>query len=168
MDNLNIILDTTHLTDKGFFEAVEIYKGTIWASHQNCRAIVAGERQFNDDQIKVIIERGGVLGGALDAWMLHPNYQTGGIENSKALSINMEKLVDHFDHICQLAGNANHIAFGTDLDGLFGIEQTPYDLDTIADIAKYEIILAKRGYNQEDIEKIFYKNWLNLLQKTWA
>lgn len=168
MDNLNIILDTTHLTDKGFFEAVEIYKGTIWASHQNCRAVVAGERQFNDDQIKVIIERGGVLGGALDAWMLHPNYQLGGVENSKALGINMEKLVDHFDHICQLAGNANHIAFGTDLDGLFGIEQTPYDLDTIADIAQYEIILTKRGYNQEDIEKIFYKNWLNLLQKTWA
>ena len=168
MDNLNIILDTTHLTDKGFFEAVEIYKGTIWASHQNCRAIVTGERQFNDDQIKIIIERGGVLGGALDAWMLHPNYQLGGVENSKALGINMEKLVNHFDHICQLAGNANHVAFGTDLDGLFGVEQTPYDLDTIADIAKYETILTKRGYSQDDTEKIFYKNWLNLLRKTWA
>lgn len=167
MDNFNIILDTTHLTDKGFFEAVDIFKGTIWASHQNCRAVVGGERQFNDEQIKIIIERGGVLGGALDAWMLYPNYKSGGVETSKLLGINLEKLVDHFDHICQIAGNANHVAFGTDLDGLFGIEQTPHDLDTIADIAKYEHILAKRGYKKEDIEKIFYKNWLRLIKKTW-
>ena len=167
MDKLNIILDLTHLTDKGFFEAVEIYKGTIWASHQNCRSIVMGERQFSDNQIKVIIERGGVLGGALDAWMLDSNYELGNPTSAKKLGINLEKLVNHFDHICQIAGNANHIAFGTDLDGLFGTEQTPYDLDTIADIKKYEIILTKRGYNQEDIEKIFHKNWLRLLQKTW-
>ncbi len=167
MDNLNIILDTTHLTDKGFFEAIEIYKGTIWASHQNCRAIIAGERQFSDEQIKIIIERGGVLGGALDAWMLYPNYQRGALGNPKSLGINLEKLVDHFDHICQLSGNSKHIAFGTDLDGLFGIEQTPYDLDTIADVAKYENILSKRGYTHEDIENIFYRNWLNLIKKTW-
>ena len=166
MERLNIILDLTHLTDKGFFEAVKIYKGTVWASHQNCRAVVKGERQFSDEQIKVIIERGGVLGGALDAWMLYPDYKMKA-DSPRALGINLEKLVDHFDHICQIAGNSLHIGFGTDLDGLFGTEQSPYDLDTIADIQKYEAILSKRGYKKEDIENIFHGNWLRLIKKTW-
>jgi membrane dipeptidase len=168
MDRLNIILDTTHLTDKGFFEAVDIFKGTIWASHQNCRSVVPGERQFSDEQIKIIIERGGVLGGALDTWMLYPDFKLTGKEDSKALGINLESLVNHFDHICQMAGNADHVAFGSDLDGLFGLEQTPYDMDTIADLSKFEEILQKRGYSKMDIQKIFHGNWLRLLRETWG
>lgn len=167
MDRLNIILDVTHLTDKGFFEAMELFKGTVWASHQNCRAVVQGERQFSDEQIKMLIERGSVLGGALDNWMLYPDYKLN-TASTEALGINLEKLVDHFDHICQLAGNCNHIAFGTDLDGLFGTEQSPYDLDTIADITKYHEILTRRGYTEEDKKKIFHGNWLRLLKEAWT
>ncbi|WP_373514201.1 dipeptidase [Persicitalea sp.] len=166
MDRHNLILDATHLTDKGFFEAMDIFQGTVWASHQNCRAVVPGERQFSDDQLRVLIERGAVIGGALDNWMLIADYDLDKKEDSKKLGINMEKLVDHFDHICQLAGNSDHIAFGTDLDGLFGTEQMPYDMDTIADLVKYEGILTKRGYSQHDIEKIFHGNWLRLLRST--
>ena len=166
MDQLKIILDATHLTDKGFFEAMDIFKGVVWASHQNCRALVPGERQFSDEQIKLMIERDGVIGGALDAWMLHPEFEMK--KNTPAeLGINLEKLVDHFDHICQLAGNCLHIGFGTDLDGLFGTEQTPYDMDTIADIVKFKEILALRGYNSENIKSIFSGNWLRLIQKAW-
>jgi membrane dipeptidase len=166
MDSLNIILDATHLTDKGFFEALDIFRGTVWASHQNCRALVPGERQFSDDQLKLIIERGGVIGGALDTWMLYPEFEMGK-NDPKALGINLEKLVDHFDHISQLTGNCLHIGFGTDLDGLFGTEQTPYDMDTIADMVKFEEILARRGYTEENIANIFSGNWLRLLKKAW-
>jgi membrane dipeptidase len=67
---------------------------------------------------------------------------------------------DHIDHICQLAGNANHVAFGTDLDGGFGTEQSPGGLDTIADLHKFESILAGRGYSDADIDRIFHGNWL--------
>jgi membrane dipeptidase len=167
MDRLNIILDTTHLTDIGFFEAMNLFKGSIWASHQNCRTLVNGERQFSDEQLKCIIERGGVIGGALDTWMLYENFNMA-LDDPKKLGINLEKLVDHFDHICQLAGNSQNIGFGTDLDGLFGTEQTPYDMDTIADIVKFESILQKRGYKTADIENIFYKNWLRVLKSTWS
>lgn len=167
MDRLKIILDATHLTDKGFFEAMNIFKGTVWASHQNCRSVVAGERQFSDDQLKLIIERGGVIGGALDTWMLYPDYKMGQ-DNPKDLGINLEKLVDHFDHICQLAGNCSNIGFGTDLDGLFGTEQTPYDMDTIADIVKFKSILANRGYTTENISNIFSGNWLRLIKSAWS
>jgi membrane dipeptidase len=164
MASLRMALDATHLTDKGFFEAMKYFDGTVWASHQNCRKIVAGERQFSDEQLKLIIERGGVIGGALDTWMLHPNFQMG-VDFPRTLKIGMDKLIDHFDHICQLAGNTDHIAFGTDLDGLFGTEQTPYDMDTIADLPKYKKRLRRRGYSDEDLEKIFHGNWLRMFRK---
>ena len=164
MNRLGLILDLTHLTDQGFFEAMDIFEGAVWASHQNCRAIIEGERQFSDEQLKLIIERGGVIGGALDAWMLHENYQLR-TDDPKKLGINLEKLVNHFDHICQLAGNCQHIGFGTDLDGLFGTEQSPYDLDTIADLQNFKTILQNRGYGQTDIEAIFHKNWLRVIRK---
>ncbi len=167
MEKMGLALDATHLTDKGFFEAMDIFHGIVWASHQNCRSVVNGERQFSDQQLKIIGERDGVIGGALDTWMLHSDFQMGS-DHPEKLGINLEKLVDHFDHICQLFGNTHHIAFGTDLDGLFGKEQTPYDMETIADIQKFREILAKRGYADEDIENIFYKNWLRVLRKALA
>lgn len=162
MNHMNMILDLTHLTDKGFFEAMRIYQGTVIASHQNCRSIVAGERQFSDDQIKLILERGGVIGGALDAWMLYSDFRLG-IDDPKSLGINLEKLVDHFDHICQMAGNSKHVGIGSDLDGLFGLEQAPFDLDSIADLQKFNSILSRRGYSDEDVDNILYKNWIDLL-----
>ena len=166
MERLNIILDLTHLTDKGFYEAMDRFSGVVIASHQNCRALVPGERQFTDDQLRCIIERGGVIGGALDTWMLHPGFRMG-TDIPKDLSIGLEKLVDHFDHICQLAGNCLHVGFGTDLDGLFGTEQTPHDLDTIAELPKFEAILSDRGYTGEDIQNVFHNNWLRLFRTAW-
>ena len=164
MERLGIVLDTTHLTDTAFYEALDIYQAPIIASHQNCRALIPGERQFADDQLKHIIDRGGVIGGALDAWMLHADYQRGR-HDPKDLGITLERLIDHFDHICQLAGNSEHVAFGTDLDGLFGTEQSPGDLDTIADLSSYESILARRGYTSQDVENIFHGNWLRFFRQ---
>jgi len=99
--------------------------------------------------------------------MLYPEFELGK-SNPKDLGINLEKLIDHFDHICQLAGNCLHIGFGSDLDGLFGTEQTPYDMDTIADIVRFEEILTRRGYTTEDIGNIFSGNWLRVLRRAWA
>ncbi|MBB3840205.1 membrane dipeptidase [Runella defluvii] len=166
MDALGIILDATHLTDKGFDEALSIYKGTIWASHHNCRTLVPHQRQLSDEQILRLVERGAVIGGALDAWMMAPGFVQRQ-SDPKEFGVTMDKLVDHWDHICQLTGNSLHVAFGTDLDGMFGREQSPYDLDTISDLQKYQDLLRQRGYAESDIENIFHKNWLRLLEKTW-
>ncbi|WP_425236831.1 dipeptidase [Ulvibacterium sp.] len=162
MNTLNLMLDLTHQTDQGFYETLDIFQGQVIASHQNCRVLVPGERQFTNDQIKCVLERDGIIGGSLDTWMLHPNFRMN-VDDPKQLGINMECLVDHFDHICQLAGDSEHIGFGTDLDGLFGLEQTPYDMNSIADLPKFEDILLKRGYTPTDIENIMYKNWLRIL-----
>ncbi|SDL90364.1 membrane dipeptidase [Daejeonella rubra] len=167
MDNLNMILDVTHLTDKGFEEALSIFKGPVWASHHNCRALVDHQRQLTDDQIKILIERDAVIGGVFDTWMLTDNWVRG-VDDPKERGIDLEKVVDHYDHICQIAGNSNHIAIGSDLDGAYGKEQSPYDLEDISDLQNLKGILSRRGYSGADIENIFYKNWLRFLRKAWA
>lgn len=167
MDALGMILDATHLTDKGFNEALALFKGPIWASHHNCRALVPHQRQLTDEQILRLVERGAVIGGALDAWMLAPGFLQRQ-SDPREFDVTMEKLVEHWDHICQLVGNSQHIAFGTDLDGMFGREQSPYDLDSIADLQLYQNLLRKRGYQEEDIANIFYKNWLRHIEKAWG
>ncbi len=167
MEQLNIILDATHLCDDAFWDAIELFNGTIWASHNNCRSLVNHNRQFSDEMIKVLVEKGAVIGGALDAWMMVPDWQRG-ISDPKQMNCNLEKLINHMDHICQIAGNTNHIGIGTDLDGAFGKEQCPYDLETIADLKNIPALLTKRGYSKNDCENIMHGNWLRLLRNTWG
>lgn len=166
MERLNIILDATHLCDDSFWEAMENFNGHVWASHNNVRRLVEHNRQFNDDQIKALIERGAVIGGALDAWMMVPGWIRGQ-STPVAMNCNLEKMIDHLDHICQLAGNALHIGIGSDLDGAFGKEQCPYDLETIADLQKLPALFSKRGYTQADIVNIMHGNWLRFLRNAW-
>jgi membrane dipeptidase len=161
MQKLNIALDLTHLTDKAFWEALEHFQGRILASHNNCRALVPHQRQFDDAQLHAIIARDGVIGAAFDNWMIRPGWQHGKKDNPP---VNLADVVDHIDHVCQLAGNCRHAAIGSDLDGGFGREQSPYDLNTIADLQKIVPILEKRGYKEEDISMIMHGNWLRLLK----
>jgi membrane dipeptidase len=163
MDKVGMILDVTHLADQSFWEALEVYQGPVLASHHNCRALVPADRQLADEQIKALIKRGAVIGAAFDAWMLTPGWVIGATQPDNCT---LENVVDHIDHICQLAGNARHCGMGTDLDGGFGKEQTPKDLDTIADLPKVAEILARRGYSQSDIDGIMYKNWVGFFERT--
>ena len=167
MDELGIILDATHLCDLAFWDALELYQGPVWASHNNCRALVDHNRQFSDEMIKALIARGAVIGGVFDAWMLSPGWIRGQ-STPKERKVTLATLLDHLDHICQLAGNANHIGIGSDLDGAFGKEQCPSDLETIADLQKIPDLLLARGYSDEDIQKVMHGNWLRFLKKAWS
>ncbi|MCZ2472068.1 peptidase M19 [Aquirufa ecclesiirivi] len=166
MQQLGIILDATHLCDDSFWEAMEHYNGPVWASHHNCRALVDHNRQFTDEQFKELIRRGAVIGMPLDAWMMVPNWVRG-VSTPQNMQVSLNTMIDHLDHICQIAGNTNHVGLGTDLDGGFGTEQCPYDLQSIADLQKIPDLLCKRGYSSNDIEKICHKNWIGFLEKTW-
>jgi membrane dipeptidase len=165
MEEIGMILDVTHLADESFWQAVDLFKGPILASHNNCRALVPGDRQFSDEQIRCLIQREAVIGAAFDAWMLYPNWVRGETRNSV---VGLEAVVDHIDHICQLAGSARHTAIGSDLDGGFGTEQSPGDLDTIADLQKIPVLLRKRGYAESDIEAIMHGNWLRFFRTAWS
>jgi membrane dipeptidase len=167
MERLNIILDATHLCDNSFWEALGHFNGHVWASHNNCRALVNHNRQYSDDQIKALIQRGAVIGAALDAWMMVPGWVRG-VSDPKQMNCNLEVMVNHIDHICQIAGNALHVGIGSDLDGAFGREQCPYDLETIADLQKVQHLLASRGYTDNDIQNMMHNNWLRFLNKAWG
>jgi membrane dipeptidase len=162
MDRLGLILDVTHLTDEEFWEALDLYRGPIWASHSDCRALAPHQRQLDDEQIKALAQRGAIIGAALDAWMMVPNWirhQT----TPQAVGLKLEKLVEHIDHVCQLAGNALHSGIGSDLDGGFGREQAPMDLETIADLARIPEMLRARGYNEDNVKGIAHGNFLRFL-----
>ncbi|MES2573124.1 MAG: membrane dipeptidase [Verrucomicrobiota bacterium] len=164
MERLKLILDVTHYCDESFWDALNHFTGPIWASHSNCRAVARWNRQLDDAQIKALIEREAVIGMAFDAIMMVDGWAHRR-STPTDFSLRIEKICEHIDHICQLAGNARHVGIGSDLDGGFGTEQTPMDLDSIADLRKVAQPLSKRGYTSRDIDAIFQGNFLEFLRK---
>ncbi|MPR36375.1 dipeptidase [Salmonirosea aquatica] len=166
MEKLSIILDATHLCDSAFWDAVPDYNGPVWASHNLVRALTPHNRQFSDEQLKLLIDKGSVIGMAFDAWMMIPGWQRG-ISTPASTGLRIEHVVAHIDHICQLAGNTHHVGIGSDLDGAFGKEQAPGDMESIADLQVLTDLLAAKGYDHADVENIFWKNWVSFLEKSW-
>jgi membrane dipeptidase len=167
MERLGIILDATHLCDESFRDALDHFRGPVWASHSNCRALVPHNRQFSDDQIRELIDRGAVIGAVFDAWMLAPDWVRGQSTPERA-GITLDTVVNHIDRICQIAGNARHCMLGSDLDGAFGREQCPSDVATIADVARLPTVLASRGYSADDVANIAHGNFLRFVREAWG
>jgi membrane dipeptidase len=165
LEKAGMLLDLSHLADQAFWEALDAFGGRVLATHNCCRALCNHDRQFDDRQIQAIVERAGVIGVAFDDWMLSPFWDHRAIDNT---GISLNTVIDHIDHICQLAGNCNHVGIGTDLDGGYGKEQAPCDLDTVADLQNIPALLGKRGYAAEDISKIMHGNWIAFLRSSWS
>ncbi|MGQ0571021.1 MAG: dipeptidase, partial [Armatimonadota bacterium] len=163
MARLNMILDLTHCSDQAFWGALTRFDGQVVASHNNCRTLVPHQRQFSDAQIRAMAERGGVIGVAMDCWMIAPGWRHGDSNESVILN----DAVKHIDHICQLLGDARHVGIGSDLDGGFGREGSPHDLDTIADLQRIASLLAQRDYSADAIAGIMHGNWSSLLRSVW-
>jgi membrane dipeptidase len=163
-DDLGMILDVTHLSDACFWQALELYKGPVWASHHNARALVAHQRQLSDDMFRALAERDAVVGVALDAWMITPGWERGKTTPQSA-KLFLDKLVEHIDHFCQLAGSARHVGIGSDLDGAFGTEQTPQDVDSIADLQRLPALLRGRGFSDAEIDGVMSGNFLRFLRR---
>ena len=161
-DRLGLILDVTHLSDECFWQALKLYQGPVWASHHNARALVPHQRQLSDAMFRAVVERGAVVGVTLDAWMMTPGWERGKT-TAQSAGLRLETLVEHLDHYCQLAGNARHVGLGSDLDGAFGTEQTPQDVNSIADLQRLPALLRTRGYSEGDIEGVMHGNFLRFL-----
>ena len=156
-DELGMTIDVTHLSDVAFWQVLRLFKGKIHASHQNARAICDWQRQFSDDQIRAVIDRGGVLGVAMDIIMLQNGYVRGLSKNEATL----ERAVDQMVHVRNLAkGKIDNIGIGTDLDGGYGCEQTPADLNKYRDVQKLVPLMLARGFKEEEVRAIFSGNWL--------
>ena len=163
IESLGIILDVTHLCDESFRDALDHFRGHVWASHSNCRTLVDHNRQFSDDHIRELVQRDAVIGVVLDAWMLVPGWVRGQ-STPESTGVSLATVADHVDHICQVAGDARHVGIGSDLDGAFGREQCPLDVQTIADLSKLLDLLTARGYGPQDIELIAHGNFIRFLR----
>jgi membrane dipeptidase len=161
-EQLGITIDVTHLSDVAFWQVIKRFGGKIHASHQNARAICDWQRQFSDDQIKAVIDRGGVLGVALDIIMMQNGYVRGLSKNEATLEV----AVDQICHVRDLAnGSVAHVGIGTDLDGGYGYEQTPADLNKYRDVQKLVSMLLARGFSEQQVQSVFYGNWLRFFDE---
>lgn len=166
MHTAGMVLDVTHLADEAFSQALDLFEGFVLASHHNCRSLVPGQRQLSDAQIRSLVARKAVIGIAFDAWMLSPEGWTRGQSSNAGLT--MERAVDHIEHVCGLAGNADHVAIGSDLDGGFGSEQCPRDLNSIADLSRLPDLLTARGFDDAAVRSIMHGNWLRFFERAWS
>ena len=166
MTDYNFILDLSHMDEASALESLDRYAGPVMATHSNCAALMKGSdsnRHITDRALRGLIERDGVNG----VLPLNSFLKVGWVRKSgsRREEVPLDVLIAHIDHICQLAGNADHVAIGSDFDGGFGVQSIPPELDSIADLQVIASKLIERGYSESDAEKILGGNWLRFLRK---
>ena len=165
MADLGYILDVAHMNEQSVLQALDVYAGTMIASHANARGLLkgfSGERHLSDISIRRLAERGGVIGVLPFNKFLVPGWS----ETDGRHLVTLDTLAAHIDHICQLTGSAAHVALGTDFDGGFGWPAVPQEIETIADLPKLESVLQQRGYSEKDVTSVFHGNWQRILENS--
>jgi len=163
MQDFKLVLDTSHMAEEAFFQAVDGYEGPVIASHSNPRRYVDIDRNLSDDMIGALIGRDGVIGIVPFNTFLIPDWSRKRGDPKDATTLTT--IVQHIDYVCQRAGDAKHVAIGSDFDGGFGMESTPAGIDTVADLVKVGEALRQVGYTPEDIEAVLSGNWLRILRQ---
>ena len=165
MSDYNFTLDLSHMDEPAALESLDRYPGPIVATHGNCLSLLPNfpsNRQFSDRVIQGVIERDGVVGVVPFNGYLKVGWVA---SKSRRDEVPLTTLIDHIDHICQMAGDSLHAGVGSDFDGGFGLQSVPPEIDTIADLQKIGPLLAERGYTDTDVANILGGNWLARLQR---
>jgi len=162
MLDFNLVLDVSHLSDQACLQALDRYDGPVIASHSNPRSLVPGPRQLSNDMLKALLAHDGIVGIVPMNSMLRSDWRRGGRKDA----VGVDAVAAAIDFVCQMAGDARHVGLGTDMDGGFGAESTPAELDTVADLGKVADALKARGYARVDVEAILSDNWLRLLRRS--
>jgi membrane dipeptidase len=163
MESLGIILDTSHLAEQSFFEALDLFHGTVIASHANSRTYVPTDRQLSNEMIKAIVARNGVIGTVLYNNFLDATWVERGKKRSE---VTLATVIKHIVHVCDLAGDRLHAGIGSDFDGGFGVEAIPAEMDTIADLLKLGPVLQNNGFSENDASNVLGGNWIDLLRRS--
>ena len=149
VDRLGIVYDVSHLSDSCFWDVVDVKEGPFIASHSNCRAVCDQQRNLTDEMIRALADHGGVMG---------MNFAPAFVDKNRAT---VERLVDHIDHIVKLVG-VDYVGLGSDFDG---IGSTPEGLEDVTKMPNITRELVRRGYSDEDIEKILGGNYLRVFKE---
>jgi membrane dipeptidase len=155
------ILDLSHLAEDASLEALDLFEGTVIASHTNARKFKDSDRHFTDTQILRLAERDGVMGAVLYNRFLSNTWT----RTDRKDAVTLQTVADAMDYVCQLTGSARHIGIGTDFDGGFGAQAIPAEFDTVADLHKIAEVLRARGYSEPDIEGVMSGNMLRKLRE---
>lgn len=161
MEVTGLILDMSHMAEQSFFEALDVYHGPAMASHANCRAFVNTDRQLSDEMIRGLAARDGVIGLVFYNRFIKPDWDKGALKNAVGLS----DVVHHARHICDLTGSAGNVGIGSDFDGGFGLESTPREIDTVADLSRLGDALTP-FFDDEQILDLLGRNWIRLLRRS--
>lgn len=154
-NRLGIMVDTTHLNEKGFWDVAAITEAPIVATHSNVHAITPISRNLTDRQIDCIAESGGVIGVNYAVNMVRPDGQ-------KDPEISLDLIAKHIVYIAERAG-VRHVAFGSDFDGT----RVPTSLKDVTGVPKLLETLKTYGFNDDELKMIAYDNWLRVLSETW-
>lgn len=163
MGDLGFCLDISHMDEQAALQALDNYSGLVIASHANVKSLlegIANNRHLSDQVIRMLIQRDGMIGIVPVNNFLKVGWKRGDPREE----VPLDSVVAHIDYICQLAGDAYHVGFGTDFDGGFGVQSAPEGIDTIADLQKFIPLLSNKGYSQEDVQAIMGGNWLSKVQ----
>ena len=146
MENVGIIPDASHLSDAGFYDLIKICKKPFIASHSNSRSVTNHPRNLTDDMIKLLAQKGGVMGINFCAEFLGKNEVS-----------SIEDMVKHIKHIKNVGG-IDVISLGSDFDGI----ENKVEINDTSQMDKLKDALEKEGFSYEEIEKIYYKNALRV------
>ena len=166
MAEFNFVLDLSHMDEPAALEALDHYQGPVVGTHGNCHSLLPNSdsnRHFSDRILQGIIERDGVVGIVPFNTYLKVGWDLK--KHSRRDEVGLEAVVDHLDHICQLAGDSLHAGIGSDFDGGFGLQHVPHDIDTIADLQNLVSLLQSRGYTNLDAANILGGNWIARLKR---
>jgi membrane dipeptidase len=154
-NEMGILIDVSHLNDAGFWDVLEESTRPVVASHSNCRALCAVERNLTDDQIRALAEKDGLVG---------INFHLGFIRQGaeRPSDVTLDDVIAHIDHIVQLVG-VDHVGFGSDFDGA----TMPAELADAAQLPRLVEALARHGYDEQALRKISRDNWLRVFRAVW-
>ena len=149
MEEYKMIIDVSHLNEKGFWDVANAIDGTFVATHSNCRQLCDNPRNLTDKQIIKIVERKGLIGMNLFPEFINPNKQA-----------NLSDIINHIDYLVNLGG-IDCVCLGSDFDG---VSYLPKDVENISSMhILYETLLQK--YSKQSVEQIIYGNILKFLKK---
>jgi membrane dipeptidase len=154
-NRLGILLDLSHLNERGFWDVAAASEAPLVATHSNAHALSPNSRNLTDAQIDEIGRSGGIVGITFHAGMLT---EGGGID----LATPLPRVIDHVDHVVGRIG-VDHVGFGSDFDGA----KVPDELGDAAGLPRVVEALRDRGYSETDVAKLAHGNWLRVLRQTW-
>jgi membrane dipeptidase len=154
-NRLNILVDLSHLNERGFWDVAELSDAPLVATHSNAHALSNHSRNLTDRQLKAIGETGGMVGVNFAVSFLRA-------DGRQDRNTPVELIVDHVEHMLALVGD-DGVGFGSDFDGAM----IPQGLGNAAGLQALVEVMQTRGYGQPLIEKLCFRNWLGVLERTW-